>query len=191
MDALRAAYLLAFFTGGGLGVASWILGHHGHGHGHGTSHAAGHGGHGHGDAHDGQPRPLVNLMSLSALSCVGGGTGLIAQGLGAAALFGLALASGAGVTAAFGINSLLGWLARGTRYAAPLPQGMVGTVVSRVGPGVGEIVYVQNGARASMPARSENGRSIERGTEVIVLGIENGIARVEPAAELLNKEDGP
>jgi hypothetical protein len=191
MDALRAAYYLAFLVGGGLGVASWLLGHHGHGHGHGAhgGHGGGHG-HGHGDAHDIQPRPFLNMMSLSALCCAGGGTGLIAQGLGAPALFSLAFAGGVGMSAAWAINALLGWLARGTHYAAPLPQGIVGTVVARVGPGVGEIVYVQNGARASLPARSENGRTIDRGTEVIVLGIEDGIASVAPAAELLNKEDG-
>lgn len=192
MDALRAGYFLAFLVGGGLGVASFVLGHHGHGHGHGhgvSGHAGGHGGHGHAHAHDGQARPFLNLMSLSALCCAGGGTGLILDGLGVSAFFGLAWAAGAGLMGAFGINALLGWLARGTHYVAPLPQGIVGTVISRVGPGVGEIVYVQNGARAGLPARSENGRTIEPGTEVIVLGIENGIATVAPAAELLKKED--
>jgi hypothetical protein len=184
VDALRAVYFIAFLVGGGLGVASWLLGDHGHAHGADGAH-----GHGHGDGHDGHAQPFLNMMSLSALCCAGGGAGLIVQGFGGTVLLGIASASGAGIAAAFGINALLGWLARGTRYAAPLPRGIVGTVVARVGPGVGEIVYVQNGARASMPARSDDGRTIERDTEVIVLAIENGIARVAPAAALLNKED--
>ena len=53
--------------------------------------------------------------------------------------------------------------------------------------GIGEILFLQTGARRSSAARSEDGRTIERGTEVVVLRYERGIAYVRPWAEL---EDG-
>jgi membrane protein implicated in regulation of membrane protease activity len=54
--------------------------------------------------------------------------------------------------------------------------------------GIGEILYVQTGARRSSAARSDDGRSIERGTEVVVIRYERGVAYVRPWAEL---EDDP
>lgn len=50
--------------------------------------------------------------------------------------------------------------------------------------GIGEILYVQTGARRSSAARSDDGRSIERGTEVVVIRYERGVAYVRPWAEL-------
>jgi membrane protein implicated in regulation of membrane protease activity len=54
--------------------------------------------------------------------------------------------------------------------------------------GIGEILFLQTGARRSSAARSDDGRTIERGTEVVVLRYERGIAYVRPWAEL---EDTP
>jgi membrane protein implicated in regulation of membrane protease activity len=54
----------------------------------------------------------------------------------------------------------------------------------RSGGGVGEILYVQTGARRSAAARSEDGRGIDRGTEVVVMRYERGIAYVRPWEEL-------
>jgi membrane protein implicated in regulation of membrane protease activity len=50
--------------------------------------------------------------------------------------------------------------------------------------GIGEILFLQTGARRSSAARSDDGRTIERGTEVVVLRYERGIAYVRPWAEL-------
>ena len=50
--------------------------------------------------------------------------------------------------------------------------------------GIGEILFVQTGARRSSAARSDDGRTIERGTEVVVIRYERGIAYVRPWAEL-------
>jgi membrane protein implicated in regulation of membrane protease activity len=50
--------------------------------------------------------------------------------------------------------------------------------------GIGEILFLQTGARRSSAARSEDDRSIERGTEVVVIRYERGIAYVRPWAEL-------
>ena len=48
----------------------------------------------------------------------------------------------------------------------------------RDGGGIGEILFLQTGARRCSAARSEDGRSIERGTEVIVIRYERGVAYV-------------
>ena len=50
--------------------------------------------------------------------------------------------------------------------------------------GIGEILFLQTGARRSSAARSDDGRTIERGTEVVVIHYEHGIAYVRPWAEL-------
>lgn len=52
--------------------------------------------------------------------------------------------------------------------------------------GIGEILFLQTGARRSSAARSDDGRTIERGTEVVVIRHERGIAYVRPWAELEN-----
>jgi membrane protein implicated in regulation of membrane protease activity len=49
---------------------------------------------------------------------------------------------------------------------------------------IGEILFSQTGARRSSAARSDDGRTIERGTEVVVIRYERGIAYVRPWAEL-------
>jgi hypothetical protein len=48
----------------------------------------------------------------------------------------------------------------------------------------GEIIYTQLGARRSVPARSEDGASIDRDAEVVVLRYERGIAYVRPWRDL-------
>ena len=49
---------------------------------------------------------------------------------------------------------------------------------------IGEILFSQTGARRCSAARSDDGRTIERGTEVVVIRYECGIAYVRPWAEL-------
>ena len=57
--------------------------------------------------------------------------------------------------------------------------GVVGRVTGSLLPDrTGEIIYTQLGARKSSPARSEDGSAIERGSEVVVLRYERGIAYV-------------
>jgi membrane protein implicated in regulation of membrane protease activity len=48
----------------------------------------------------------------------------------------------------------------------------------RDGGGLGEILFSQTGARRCSAARSEDGRRIERGTEVVVIRYERGVAYV-------------
>ena len=58
------------------------------------------------------------------------------------------------------------------------------SVPVREGGGTGELIYSQQGTRRSCGARTEDGTRIERGTEVVVMRYENGIAWVRPWQEL-------
>jgi hypothetical protein len=185
MGALTAVYFVIFLAGVGLAVAGWLLGHQGGSH-HAQSHHAG----SHSATGDGAHwfTPLLNLTALSAFACVGGGVGLLLDRLGVPGPISAICAAVLGASAAYAVGAFAAWLMRGTRYAAPLPDAIVGTVVSRIGPGTGEIVYLQHGARASLPARSVEGETFEPGSEVVVIEIRDGIARVERATKLLHKE---
>jgi hypothetical protein len=50
--------------------------------------------------------------------------------------------------------------------------------------GTGELIYTQQGTRRSCGARSDDGRPIERGVEVVVMHYEKGIAYVRRFEEL-------
>ena len=63
-------------------------------------------------------------------------------------------------------------------YHLPGTLGRV-TVGIPVG-GTGEMVYAQGGGRKTAAARDADGRQIGRGTEVVVLRYERGIAYVRP-----------
>ena len=52
--------------------------------------------------------------------------------------------------------------------------------------GIGEIIFSQTGARRSTAARSEDGTPIQRGTEVVVIRYERGIAYVRRWDDLTN-----
>jgi hypothetical protein len=198
MDALTTAYLVAFVAGGAFGVLSWALGAHGH-HGHAHGHA--HVGHGHGHAHVGHGHahthhlptarwinPLANLTAWAALACIGGAVGYLSRRAGVSAPTSLLYAVPAGLAAAFAVGGLVSALSRGTRYVEPLPEGLVANVLARIGENTtGEVMYMHNGARHSLPARSVDGRPIEVGIEVIVLDVQDGIARVQTSAELLKE----
>ena len=57
--------------------------------------------------------------------------------------------------------------------------GVLGRVSSAIRPsGVGEVIYVRDGARRPLNARSEDAREIARGEEVVVTRYEKGIAYV-------------
>jgi membrane protein implicated in regulation of membrane protease activity len=64
--------------------------------------------------------------------------------------------------------------------------GVLGQVTSpiREGGGTGEMTYSQQGRRCATPVRSEDGRAVAKGTEVIVTRYEKGIAYVQGFDEL-------
>ena len=64
--------------------------------------------------------------------------------------------------------------------------GVLGQVTSpiREGGGTGEMTYSQQGRRCAASIRSEDGRSLPKGTEVIVTRYEKGVAYVQGFDEL-------
>jgi membrane protein implicated in regulation of membrane protease activity len=64
-------------------------------------------------------------------------------------------------------------------------QGHVATVIAPIVPaGEGEIAYVVEGARYTVRARGLDGSTAERGVEVVIERIEDGVAYVEPWVEV-------
>jgi hypothetical protein len=125
-------------------------------------------------------------------SAAGGGSGYIARALGASAAASAAIALFTGLAAAYMVGSFLRWLERGSRYQEAVAiEGTVAIVLRRIGRGgTGEVVYTREGARRFLAAKSESGRAIEAGAEVIVLHMEGGIAEVTLAPELLGEVIG-
>jgi len=70
--------------------------------------------------------------------------------------------------------------------------GVLGRVSSTIREdGTGEMIFSQEGLRRSASARSETGRPIARGTEVVVTQYEGGIAYVRPWDEISELETAP
>ena len=94
----------------------------------------------------------------------------------------LCVAAAAGLVGAIILARFLALLQDKERVMNPVDYEMVGTlgqVAAAIRPaGVGEVLYVRDGARRAIPARSEDGVIIPLGTEVIVLRYEKGVAYV-------------
>jgi membrane protein implicated in regulation of membrane protease activity len=59
-------------------------------------------------------------------------------------------------------------------------EGAVGVISSPIRPnGTGEVIFEQNNVRKSLAARSGEGTSLEKGTEVVIERYDNGIAYVK------------
>lgn len=197
-------YLLCFGIGALWALASLLLGglhlhvpkagmHVGHGigvhgsagHGHGP---IGHGGHvhGHGAAMHGVTGLLADLINPNCvavfLAWFGAAGYLVSRHSRLTVGVVLAIAIVAGNTGAIAIASFLRHLNSKEQPLDPADYEMVG-VLGRVTctirkDGVGEVIYVRDGARCSLPARSEEGIDISRDQEVIVTRYEKGIAYV-------------
>jgi membrane protein implicated in regulation of membrane protease activity len=166
-------------------------GHHGHlhlGHAHaahpGAVHAGGHGAVAKAHVgHHGAWGHLINPSCLAVFLAWFGGTGyLLLRHSSLAFGLELTLACAAGLTGAAILARFLALLQNRERVMNPADYEMVGTfgqVASAIRPsGIGEIIYTRDGCRKAVPARSEDGVAIERGSEVIVLRYEKGIAYV-------------
>ena len=131
---------------------------------------------------------FLNAAAITAFLTWFGGGGLLLERL---TPFSLPLiGTGAAVIGASGaalINSVIQALARRESVAASLSMtGVIAkTVVAiREGDGTGEIVFTHAGTRRVAGARSESGRAIPKGTEVVVTRYEKGIAYVALWGEL-------
>jgi hypothetical protein len=130
----------------------------------------------------------VNAAAITAFLTWFGGGGLLLERLTPFAL--PLIACGAVVVGLAGgalINSAINALAQRESVAESLSMiGVIGkTVVPiREGEGTGEIVFTHAGTRRVAGARSDQGRAIPKGTEVVVTRYEKGIAYVATWDEL-------
>ncbi len=137
---------------------------------------------------------LLNVSSVLAFLTWFGGVGYLARnGLGWPAFVSIALAIGGGLVAGW----IVLWFVRKVLRSPndtldPRDFERVG-VLARVTSsirvdGVGEIVWEQRGTRMVTSARSDSAAAIGRGTEVLILRVERGVAIVAPFDGLLHDD---
>jgi len=201
-------YLICFATGFIFSVLSFLSGtlhlhihvprHFHFGGGHGGGHGSAGAAHSHGGAAKGGARgvangpgfSMVNPMTLAAFLTWFGGTGYLLQHLRHVwVLLGLLLSCAAGLAGAAIVFLFVAKVLMAHDYSLnPLDYEMVGVLGRlsnpiRVG-GVGEIIFLQAGARKGCAARSEDGQALPKGLEVVVTRYEGGTAFVRPWSEL-------
>lgn len=140
--------------------------------------------------HRGSGVSRFNFGTVAAFLTWFGGAGYILINWGGVGLVVVVMIAGlvgfAGATLIFLFTAKV--LAPGDKPLDPADyrvEGALGTVSSPVLPsGTGEMIFVQQGRRAAVPIRSENGSEIPTGKEVVVTRYENGIAYVREWDEL-------
>lgn len=183
-------YLLCFAIGALWSLAALLLGgfHSGHA-------AAPHSGHAHlGQAHPAHAHTaggglgswigsMVNPSCAAIFLAWFGGVGYLLTRHSALGFWlDLAIAVAIGLTGAWILAAFLRFLQSREQPLDPADYemvGILGRVSSTIRPnGVGEVIYVRDGLRKPLPARSDDGQQIGRGEEVIVTRYERGIASV-------------
>ena len=132
---------------------------------------------------------FFNFGTAAAFLAWFGGTGyLLERYSNIWAYLGLFVSSMSGLG---GAAAVFWFLLKLTAHDQPLDPadyvmvGVLGRVASPIlAGGTGELLYSRDGSRRAVPACSEDGTEIQRGTEVIVTRYENGIAYVRRWEEL-------
>ena len=195
-------YLICFLLGFSLSAISWLLGTlhlhlphglhgglHAHGHVHGHAHAGGHGHAAHSAHLASAPSPF-NVATVTAFLAWFGGAGYLLTRYGdlwppLGLLLAIAVGS-AGASLVFWFMAKVLWSPHENLDPDDYELvGLLGVVSSpiRAG-GTGEILFRQAGARRAAGARSEDGRAIEKGVEVVITRYEKGLVYVRTWAEL-------
>jgi hypothetical protein len=147
----------------------------------------------HGGAHRGHGISAVNGFTITAFLCWFGGTGYLLHHfnifIGSLILLVSVLSGVAGAALLWAI--LFKVLLPRERVLTAEDTEMTGVLAHvsdsiRDSNGIGEIIFSQTGARRAAAARSEDGLAIERGTEVVVIRYERGIAYVRRWDDLTN-----
>jgi membrane protein implicated in regulation of membrane protease activity len=203
MDGLAAFFLVCFGVGLAMVVLAVLTGigheslHFGHVDLHLPWHAAG-AAHAGGTATGHTGGDLVspfNAMTLFVFLTWFGGAGYVLHGpLGSWGWLSLLGAALAGLVAAAAVFQFLARVlvprSKPLDPADYVLEGQVGTVSSPIRPGgVGEVQYVQRGRRRSIGARAIGTAPLERGTEVVIVTVERGLARVEPWEQFIAARD--
>jgi membrane protein implicated in regulation of membrane protease activity len=194
-------YLICFTLGliltlmSALGAFSHLhIGHvHIHiGHAHGHTHVAG----AKGGTTKGGVSP-VNGFTLAAFLCWFGGCGyLLSRGADFAFFTVLLLSLVTGLAG----GAILFWFLvrvllpheKELTAADTAIEGVLGLITGPIREGgTGEIQFSQNGSRRFAPARSDTGTMLARGTEVVVMRYEQGIAYVRPWDEVAGEATSP
>ena len=199
-------YLVCFLLGFSLSAVSWLLGalhlhlpHVGHGHSGGGAPAhSGHGGHsaraGRGaSVHGGSPSPF-NFATLTAFLAWFGGAGYLltryADVWPLAALLLAIIVGGSGASLVFWFMAKVLWAPDENLDPDDYEMvGLLGVISSpiRAG-GTGEVLFSQAGARRGAGARSEDGRAIDKGVEVVITRHQNGLVYVRTWTDLAADE---
>jgi membrane protein implicated in regulation of membrane protease activity len=192
-------YLVCFLLGFSLSAVSWLLGTlhlHPHlphiGHAHGGAHAHGHAHSGHAGHGASAPSPF-NVATLTAFLAWFGGAGyLLTRYADIWPLAALLLAIVVGCAGAW----LVFWFMAKVLWAPDEnldPDdydviGLLGVVSNpiRAG-GTGEVLFSQAGARRGAGARSEDGRAIDKGVEVVITRHQNGLVYVRTWTDLADE----
>lgn len=147
----------------------------------------------HGHTH-GQELSPINLSTVTTFLTWFGGVGYILTTLGTLrTLLVLTLATlGGFVGAAIAFRVISRWLIAGQTLPMRVEdyrlEGTVGRVTLPMeGSRTGELIYTKHGTTRSEGARSTDGSPLPRGTEVVILRYERGIAYVEPLDKLLEE----
>ena len=152
-----------------LHIGRFHIGHAGHTHERGASHSL----------------SAVNGFTITAFLCWFGGAGYLLHhfSIFAASLV-LVLAVVSGIAGAALLWAVLFKLLLPSERVLTLEDTEMTGVLAQVSDtirdsnGIGEIIFSQTGARRAAAARSEDGTAIQRGTEVVVIRYERGIAYV-------------
>jgi membrane protein implicated in regulation of membrane protease activity len=181
-------YATCFVVGLLLSVLSFLLGAM-HLHLPGGVHL--HGGHIH--AHGGQGGrggSYLNFATVTAFLTWFGGTGYLLTRYSSVWVF---LAIVLSTVSGFIGSAIVFWmvfkvLVADDKPLDPADYEMVGVLGKLSSPiregGVGEIIFSQEGCRRAVAARSETGKPLARGTEVVVTDFKRGIAYVRPWEEM-------
>jgi membrane protein implicated in regulation of membrane protease activity len=178
----EALYLVCFIVGFLLSLIAFLgqSVHFGHFHGHGSDQAPGH-----------APGvvPKLNSMTLTAFLAWFGGTGYLLEKYTSLWVWiALVCAIASGLVGASAVFSVLSKLSKRDFSMNPADYDMIGRL-GRVSAGVkengvGEMIFARDGARGSIPIRSENGNCIDKDVEVVITRLEKGIAYVRCWDEL-------
>jgi len=196
-------YLAVFIIGFALTMISFVMGFAGHSFGHlGDGAHGGDAGHGadageargaHGASHG---IPLLNFGTLTAFMTWFGGVGFLLTayshvvGAATVALAGVGGLVGGGIVFVFMAKVLAPDQVPMDPADYHLP-GTLGRITVSIPPnGTGEMVYTQAGTRKTVAARGADGQDIARGTEVVVLRYERGIAYARPWEQVAEDRAG-
>jgi membrane protein implicated in regulation of membrane protease activity len=183
-------YLVCFLVGVTLSVLSFLGGSFRLPHFHLHLHLP----HGGAQSGGGADMPFLNFGTITAFLAWFGGTGYLLTRYSSLVVAGvLTLAMVAGLVGALIVFLFVAkLLLKHDRELDPADYERVGVVARIISPiregGTGEIIFSQEGTRHTCGARNEGTDALPRGTEVIVIRYEHGIAYVRRWEELAEKE---